>query len=599
MLFDRFGWRHAFFATVMAASAVALPALAEDTAPATGETLGHGVEMPAEKPKFEITIPTVQTVQSSIDETTIRAVLTGDLASHAEELAKLDASSIRIPEFRVKITASRRGEKDSGGELVVRDLRLTDVAAGIAKSIVVGGVEFTANVGGSAKFGQISAEDFDMGTLLGFFGLVQLEPVAAPKTLYRNLVGSGGSITTPDTSCTLGSSSVARVAMRPPKMSFPAFIDLLAGMDKDTPPEPKQIAQFVDFYSDMLTGIEISPSKYSGFSCAGLDDEGKPVAVKVGPLEMGAYANGHYPEITVSDIAVAGGDAGTMSLGKFHFKGMDILASLQVLKSAGDTIDESWLEEHYRELIPQFAGFDMSNLAIDIPDADSPGERIKATLGNFDLGLNAYVNGIPTDVASSATHAVVYLPKKTTDESLQQLLDLGIDHLDLGYDAAVKWDETASELRVNKFAITAGDLGSVAAATVIGQATRDLFSNDLQTAAMTAMSLTLKQVSVEASDEGLADIILREAAKRQKRNVTDFRHGVASLTQGTILLFLGDLSNASEISKAVADFINGAKSLSIKVTSKAPDGVPFADLAQAQDDPAALAAKVNIEAVAK
>ncbi len=142
-------------------------------------------------------------------------------------------------------------------------------------------------------------------------------------------------------------------------------------------------------------------------------------------------------------------------------------------------------------------------------------------------------------------------------------------------------------------------MGSITAASVIGGATRDLFSSDPLVALATSMGLTLKRVDVDIKDAGLADIILRAAAKEAKKDAAALRSGVAAMTQGTIVLFLGSAANAEKVSTAVADFINGKRALSVSVTAKDPAGVPFADLRAARDDPTKLLDEIDIDASTK
>jgi hypothetical protein len=154
-------------------------------------------------------------------------------------------------------------------------------------------------------------------------------------------------------------------------------------------------------------------------------------------------------------------------------------------------------------------------------------------------------------------------------------------------------------MRLGKFSVTGVDMGSLAVASVIGKATRDLFSSDLDAALAAAMGLTLKRVKIDVRDAGLADLLLQSESKAAGKDVTEFRQAIAGLTQGTMLLFLGGVADANEISTAVGDFINGAKSLSVTVTAKDPAGVTFDELNALKDDPSGLADKVTIDAVAK
>jgi hypothetical protein len=475
------------------------------------------------------------------------------------------------------------------------------VAKGVAQAIIIGGVETTSNQngGGTARFGKMSAEDFDIGGLLAFLGLVKGDPTAPKKTVYRNLLTTGGTFNSPKADCTFGASSVARVSLRPLKVSFQDVFAMLEKSDKgDVPPTREEIATMVDFFIDVTDAIETSPMKLGGFACKGTDDDGKPIAIKLGAMTFGAFARGRYPDFSLKDVAIVSPDA-AIGLGEFRFKGFDFNGPLAALKAAAGAIDEDWLREHYRALIPAFDGFAFSKFALDVPDPDHPGERVKGAIGKFDLTLGGYVNAIPTDIATSASHITALLPPVTSDRQVQALLDYGIDKFDIGFDIALKWHEEENELRLERFSVTGADMGSIAAASVIGGATRDLFSADTETAFVTAFGLTLKSARVDLKDAGLADIILRAAAKDAQKDVATFRQAVGALAKGSILLFLGSAANTEKVADAIADFVDGKRSLTVTAKAKDPAGIPLSELQSLQKDPAQILDKVDIDAVAR
>lgn len=569
---------------------ISAPAVAQDAATPASDA----------KARFEVTIPTVNEVGSSIDEATLRAIFSGDFVGHADELATLSATSISIPELRIRFDVPPIDGKAVNGEIVLRDIAISGVADGIARSVVLGSSETSTSDGGIVKFGKMSADSFDIGGLLGFYGLVGAKPVTEPKIIYRNLVLDGGTMTTPETICTIRSATAESFKARPLKVSFMDFIGIVQKMEVEgEKPAPETIAQFVDFYVDLIEAVEVSPVKFDGFDCAGTSKDGKPVTVSVGPTTVGAFAHGRYPDFTVTDLKITSAGDGAISLGKFKFKGFDISRPLAVLKNAGTALDDAWFEAHYRELIPAFEGFAFSGVNIDVLDEEHPGERIKAAVENFDLSLKDYVNGIPTDISTLATHIVVALPENSEDETILRLKAYGIKNIDLGYDVAIKWEKPASEIRVNRFSVTGVDMGSIAVASVIGQASEALFSADTTEALMASLGLTLKKVNIDINDAGLADLLLQAAAANSGKDVAEFRRSISGLTQGTLLMFLGGAANATDIVAAVGEFLNGKKSLSVTVTSKDPSGVTFDELNALKEDPTGLTEKVDIEASAR
>jgi hypothetical protein len=143
-------------------------------------------------------------------------------------------------------------------------------------------------------------------------------------------------------------------------------------------------------------------------------------------------------------------------------------------------------------------------------------------------------------------------------------------------------------------------MGSLAAAAVIGNATRDLFSTDLPAAMDAGLAVTVKQVSVDLEDAGLANIIAAEAARKANKDPKTFRKAMAALTQGSLLTFFGGIANAEQITDDVASFISGkATSLSVKMTAKDPAGLSLQDFMDAEDDPTDALGKVDLQSEAK
>jgi hypothetical protein len=142
-------------------------------------------------------------------------------------------------------------------------------------------------------------------------------------------------------------------------------------------------------------------------------------------------------------------------------------------------------------------------------------------------------------------------------------------------------------------------MGAVAATSAIGGATRQLFSSDDSEAMLALQGLTLKRVKVGIRDGGLANVILRAAARDANQDVAAFKEMVATGVEGTIFLFLGPLADSQKIGKAIGDFVNGKKTLTVSVTSKDKGGVPLFDLPKLIDDPADILSKLGIDAVAK
>ncbi|HTN60017.1 MAG TPA: hypothetical protein VL147_00505, partial [Devosia sp.] len=273
---------------------------------------------------------------------------------------------------------------------------------------------------------------------------------------------------------------------------------------------------------------------------------------------------------------------------------------IAAVQAAPTAIDAAWLEANARALIPAFAGFSISDFVMDIPNPDAKDERIKANVGAFDLSLADYLHGIPTNFSTTGNKIVFQLPDQSSDEQIQQLIDLGIGSLDLGFAVKAAWDEAANAINIEDVSIDGVDLARVGLSGTIGNATEALFGIDPDMALAAAMGVVIKNLKVDVIDAGLSDIILARVAADQGSDATTMRPIFGGLAEGTILGMLAGAAEAQKVGKAVNAFIAGdAKALTIEMTAKDPAGLGLADFMAAEDDPTLLIGKTNITATAK
>ena len=96
-------------------------------------------------------------------------------------------------------------------------------------------------------------------------------------------------------------------------------------------------------------------------------------------------------------------------------------------------------------------------------------------MGDFDLTLSDYVNGIPTRFSSSAHGVDMPLPPDAEDETTQMLKAIGITKINASYELSAGWDKASNTIKVDNISVSGQDLGSFALAAVVGNATEALF----------------------------------------------------------------------------------------------------------------------------
>jgi hypothetical protein len=544
---------------------------------------------------FEISVPSVEVVDSNMDGATIKAILEGKAAERVPDLKTLKARAIRIPELRVSWNMVMDGEPVSS-TVVYREWTVEDIADGVAASLAVVGASVRTPENATAEFGRGSAKSVDLTTWAGLYGPGTPGASNVMKTVFTDLAFDGGTITFPQGRCTIGRMTMAEFRMWPLKMGYREVLGLLGELEKGKP-SPENIAALVSFYADYLGAFESSPFALGGFDCSGQGKDGKPFSLGTGPVIVGALTPGSYPEIAANDIGFAA-DGGTLSLTEAVFKGFDYTVLLRTLESANGQIDEEWAAANYRKLIPEFRGFRVGGLRMDLPEPEGTG-RIKASIGALDLTLGTYVNGVPTDIAASASHVAFAIPDDVADENAARLKALGYDDLDVSYDIALKWDAETETIKVDKLSVAGIDMGSFALSGVVGKAVKELFADDTTLALAASFGLSLKELNLAVEDDGLGRRLLQLGAAEKGMDPATYANGMVGAAQGTILTVFGGSPQVQALAQAVGALVSGGAD-SLKVTIKAKDdaGLGLIDLGRVQENPAALSEIVDIEAAA-
>ncbi|KQX42470.1 hypothetical protein ASD04_00405 [Devosia sp. Root436] len=550
--------------------------------------------------EISVDIPTIDAVGSNVDEATLRAIFSGDLVDNADALAGLTADNITIPEITLSATTTIDGEA-SEATVTLSDLVLSDITDGTAASVSLSGMSIRAGDNGSAEFGTLAASSFNIAGVLGIYGLVDPASQTDLETIYTDFSFAGGTLESPEASCTIGAMSAAEFKARPLNYSFGEIITLAESLESSgSDPSPEQVGKLLHLYADMFTAFESAPAEFGGFDCSGIDDEGKAIDFSIAGMTMGGMRPGVYPSISLDGLNIEVQGDGSVQVGNITFKEMDLSSPIAAIQAAPAAIDEDWLEANARALIPAFAGFSFGDVAVDVPDPEADGERIKATIGAFDLSLADYLNGIPTDILTTASNILVDLPEDTDDEQLRQLIDLGVTSIDAGFTIDASWNEADNTIAIDDISVTGANLATVKLAGTIANATEALFGLDENAALAAAMGVAISNLKLDVTDTGLSDIILARVAAEQGSDPATMRPVFAGLAEGTVIGLLAGAAEAQKVGAAINSFVSGnAKYLTIEMTAKEPPGLGLMDFMAAEDDPTVLIGKVTIDASAK
>ncbi len=542
---------------------------------------------------FEIKVPSVVAVDSSMSEDQIKDIFTSNFLTHADQLANLNATSITIPELTLNFSV-----EGTTSIVTYNDIVLNNVVNGRAETLTIAGGE-TVSMGDKTISKSLKAEGFDLRRLLEFTGIVKGDPSAALAPIYSSFTTEGSTQGSEAYSCDFGGSGSSAFEARPVAVTLAEVLAVIEKNKALAEPPPEAFNTIVAYGVDLFRAFRGGAGQVGAVDCNVPAEP--PVSIKIAGATTGDFESGVYPEMKIGAISVDAGEMGKGSLGEFVLKHIDLNPTLTALEGAAGQLSEEWFDKNWRLLIPSAEGLSLSNFAIDAINPDNPsGDRIQAKVANFDISLGQYVVGIPTDLSVSAAGVEVPLPQTSTDPQITTLLAAGLTGVNMGFDLAAKWDEAAKQINLSKLALSAVDLGTMSISANVANATKELFDVDPNVAMASGFALTVKDVTINVSDDGLGKIIWPLAAAEQgKTDVEAFRGEMAQFAEGFAIQLIGRTEAARQLGVAIGDFITGGKGeLTINIKSKDPAGIPMAMFIAAQNDPSILAGQVDITGMA-
>lgn len=577
--------RAALLAATLGFAVPVLPAIAQDVPGQPAQALPFS---------FEIKVPSVTAVDSSMSEDQIKDLFTANFLSHADQLAGLNAASITIPELTLSFTVEDAGKST----VTYRDVVLTNVVNGLAETLTVASGE-SSSQGETTLNKSLTASGFDIRRLLEFTGIVKGDTSAPFKPIYLSFDSEGSTQGGPLYSCAFDGSGSGAFEARPIDVTVAEVLAVIEKHKDASEPPPEAINTIVAYGVDLLRAFRGGAGTVGAVDCNVPGET--PVSIKVAGATNGEFESGIYPEIKVSGISVDAGPLGMGGLGEFVLKTIDLNPTLDALESAAGQLNEAWFEQNWRRLIPSVKGLSLSDFTLDAINPENPtAGRVQAKVADFDISLDKYVIGIPTDVSVSASGIEVPLPQDTMDPQVQMLLAAGLMGVNMGFDVAAAWDEVAKTIDVEKVAIAAADLGSMALSATVGNATEQLFDIDPNVAMISGFGLTVKDVTINVTDDGLGAILWPlVAAEQGQTDVEAFRTQMAGYAEGLAIQLIGPTESARQLGQALGEFVTGGKGeITINIKSIDPNGIPMAMFIAAQNDPSILAGQIEITGLA-
>jgi hypothetical protein len=324
------------------------------------------------------------------------------------------------------------------------------------------------------------------------------------------------------------------------------------------------------------------------WECRFIDSDGRPMRFGLGGFSTGSFTPGHWPEIEMSDFILAvenHAEAGEVSFATLNIGSTDYSHVLALADF--DLEDQS--PEAIRRSIPHFSGFSMSDARFDIPDG--PGDRMAIGLDSFELVLNDWFNGIPTDVSFGLTNQTLHFdfgPASLADAEMIAML--GLSDTPISMSGAMSWDRDSETIDLDSLTYKWGDLGTLSFSANFANATEALFSFDEDQMLVALMALGLADFGFTAVDSGIIDQFASIEAFAAGGDPQKLRFELAEQAAPELAR---DLPEA--LAEPILSFIRGGGTLSVDGQAIDGDPIPLLGLTALEDDPVVVFEKFDIQ----
>ena len=558
--------------------------------------------------KLTYSLPRLEVVGSSVGEAEIRDLFNANATTPLRtRLAAISAESMSAPELRMSSDVP-----EAKVSMIYRDLRLTGIAAGVVRSMASSGGAY-ASEGKSGEtatgtFGAMTANQVDLPWMVHAYTEAAAPGETEPKVAYGSISLDSMSGTIQAGGKTLGQFSLGKMTgrdfrIRATKEPWMSFIQQFAAKPEA---ERKDLsnadrAKLVNVIADMMDASQVGGMEAAGFSFTGGDDL-KKVTFSIGRMAYTGAQVGKPNEVRLDNFEMKMPD-GRARFGTIAHSGWSFRNTIEGLRKTLGQPDFDMQTIDPRVLIPEIGTFTLRDLDFDVPDTsaktkDASAPNIKFTLKAFELQATEPLNGIPTVIRTSVDRMNMPLPQNTKDESLKNVLALGIKELDLSFGLDMRWQESTSDLTLSQIAFQGVNIGAVSLRGTVGNVSRDIFTCHAMTARLAAMAATVKDATLTIDNKGMFEKVLESEARKAKRSPDQLRKDLTNGAGMLVPAFLGPSPGSKAVLVALQKFIAKPGRLTVSATAKDPAGLGAADLMMAGGNPQAIMSKLDVTASA-
>ncbi|WMS42208.1 hypothetical protein RDV64_19395 [Acuticoccus sp. MNP-M23] len=311
-----------------------------------------------------------------------------------------------------------------------------------------------------------------------------------------------------------------------------------------------------------------------------------------GALGVGSYTvsdiavesqdiTGGIAEIAVEDLnaeglgrfAISGGNMtgegrsgalGTFEVSNIVFPERDDFVAMMVSQMMGMPDIPATLQA-----LPALGGMKVAGLRVELPGGT--GEEFN--LGQFNLALSSYIEGIPTQIAIALDG--LSMPASQIDFMPAQMVlrSIGADPVKADGTVSLQWNEDSQTVSMDdKIAIEG--VGRFDAVASVSGIPRAIFEN-ITMAQQAIATAAVGDIRVRYDDEGLVPALVGMFAQMSGASSEDFASGIAAQVEMQAGMMAGE-ELAASIGSALRAFLANPESLTITADPGAP--VPVAQL---------------------
>ena len=547
---------------------------------------------------FRVVIPKIEATGTALTDDALKGIVDpAGSATLAQRLGILNAASIVAPQIIFEIKTGPAGNK-----ITYRDVKLANVGSGVIESATVAGAggDLVDPVAGPMKitYGAMSMRKVNLGLILRVFSTPRADPNEPSVSAYEDFAADGFQMTSRDVDVSMGKMTGSGVKMRALAMPIGDLVTLSQQLGAPgAKPSPQQTAQIFSMLGDIFQSMELGKVEMRDMKVNVKKDNG---AIGIGRIVMSGFAKGKLGEVAYENLTMNMPD-GTAKLGRFGFRDLDMQRTFATMADAMKRGDTEFRNTNPRDLVPTLGQFQISGLDLDVPDkngaGNSPdGQRIRFSLGNFEINTSKHIEGIPTAITARVQNFLFPIPPKPMDAQLRDIAAMGIDKFDLNHTIDIAWNEATQEIALKDYSISLGGLGSVKLTGVIGNTPKDLFSSNLALVQAAAFGAVLKSVDLTVENMGLAQKALQFQAKQSGQTPQQLQQMMVAGAAMGIPAMLGNGAASKAIAGALSKFAADPKKLRLAARSK--NGVGVADAMQAAGNPAGLLESLEVTATA-